>query len=147
MNVDQPRRPAGTPAGGQWAPAAHSEPEVELAPVSHSERQFRVLYTVRSGINDKRYRANETTVSAVTPEDAANKAVEWAHDNDPYCDERAQPLVEVLRTTEVGNEQYCYECGGPCFVDENGVAYHVSEDGDIDYDTNADHVAIPEPEP
>jgi hypothetical protein len=30
MNVDQPRRPAGTPAGGQWAPAAHSEPEVEL---------------------------------------------------------------------------------------------------------------------
>ena len=30
MSVDQPRRPAGTPVGGQWAPAAHAEPEVEL---------------------------------------------------------------------------------------------------------------------
>lgn len=30
MSINQPRQPAGTPVGGQWAPAAHSEPEVEL---------------------------------------------------------------------------------------------------------------------
>ena len=31
MNSNQPRKPAGTPAGGQWAPTAHAEPEIELA--------------------------------------------------------------------------------------------------------------------
>jgi hypothetical protein len=30
-NSNQPRKPAGTPAGGQWAPTAHAEPEIELA--------------------------------------------------------------------------------------------------------------------
>ena len=29
---DQPRRPAGTPNGGQWAPAQHIEDEIMLAP-------------------------------------------------------------------------------------------------------------------
>jgi|GEM_PF-4905787 hypothetical protein len=31
MSTNQPRRPAGTPAGGQWAPMGHCEPEIELA--------------------------------------------------------------------------------------------------------------------
>ena len=30
MSASQPRRPAGTPAGGQWAPAQHAEADVEL---------------------------------------------------------------------------------------------------------------------
>jgi len=30
-NNNQPRKPAGTPAGGQWAPTTHAEPEIELA--------------------------------------------------------------------------------------------------------------------
>jgi hypothetical protein len=29
----QPRRPAGTPAGGQWAPTGHTEPDIELPDV------------------------------------------------------------------------------------------------------------------
>ena len=32
-NANQPRRPAGTPAGGQWAPTAHDEADVDL-PIS-----------------------------------------------------------------------------------------------------------------
>lgn len=30
MSTNQPRKPAGTPVGGQWAPATHAEPEVDL---------------------------------------------------------------------------------------------------------------------
>jgi hypothetical protein len=30
MGANQPRRPAGTPSGGQWAPAAHDEADVEV---------------------------------------------------------------------------------------------------------------------
>ena len=33
MSTNQPRTPAGTPAGGQWAPMAHAEAEVELEPL------------------------------------------------------------------------------------------------------------------
>ena len=33
MNTtNQPRRPAGTPAGGQWAPTAHDEVDIDLSP-------------------------------------------------------------------------------------------------------------------
>jgi hypothetical protein len=30
MSTNQPRKPAGTPVGGQWAPMAHAELDVEL---------------------------------------------------------------------------------------------------------------------
>ena len=30
MGANQPRRPAGTPSGGQWAPTAHDEADVDL---------------------------------------------------------------------------------------------------------------------
>lgn len=30
MSTNQPRKPAGTPVGGQWAPATHAEPDVDL---------------------------------------------------------------------------------------------------------------------
>lgn len=32
MSTNQARRPAGTPAGGQWAPSAHAEADIKLAP-------------------------------------------------------------------------------------------------------------------
>ncbi len=32
MSTGQPRRPAGTPAGGQWAPAQHAEADIDLSP-------------------------------------------------------------------------------------------------------------------
>ena len=33
MSADQPCRPARTPAGGQWAPAQHTEADIDLGPV------------------------------------------------------------------------------------------------------------------
>ena len=32
MSTGQPRRPAGTPAGGQWAPSPHAEADIDLNP-------------------------------------------------------------------------------------------------------------------
>ena len=32
MSTNQPRRPVGTPVGGQWAPSRHAEADVELSP-------------------------------------------------------------------------------------------------------------------
>ena len=46
------------------------------------------------------------------------------------------------------DEQVCRECGEPCFVTDTGVAHHSSDetpDG-IDYDADAHHVAVPDPE-
>ena len=37
----------------------------------------------------------------------------------------------------------CAECGEPMLVEEGTeVSHHVTEDGDIDYQADADHVAI-----
>jgi len=38
----------------------------------------------------------------------------------------------------------CFKCGGPMRIDENGIANHLTEDGDIDYDQDIDHVALAE---
>ena len=35
MSTNQPRKPAGTPSGGQWAPAAHDEADIDLSPEQH----------------------------------------------------------------------------------------------------------------
>lgn len=41
----------------------------------------------------------------------------------------------------MGDRFYCDECGEPFAVDrDSGVANHVTEDGGVDYDADADHV-------
>lgn len=34
MSTNQPRKPAGTPAGGQWAPTTHAETDIDLSNVT-----------------------------------------------------------------------------------------------------------------
>ena len=36
----------------------------------------------------------------------------------------------------------CASCGGEVVVEQNGVTHHLTPDGDIDYDADADHVAL-----
>lgn len=38
----------------------------------------------------------------------------------------------------------CVECGEPFETEPAGSTYHVTADGDRDYDRDADHVAIPD---
>ena len=35
---------------------------------------------------------------------------------------------------------YCNECGEPYEIDDSGILRHVTADGEIDYDNDADHV-------
>lgn len=35
---------------------------------------------------------------------------------------------------------YCHECGQEFIIDENGIANHVDEDGNIDHDADGNHV-------
>jgi hypothetical protein len=35
MSTNQPRKPAGAPVGGQWAPVAHDEADIDLSPDEH----------------------------------------------------------------------------------------------------------------
>ena len=37
---------------------------------------------------------------------------------------------------------YCDECGQEMEIMDNGVSHHLDEDGRIDYDQDADHVAL-----
>jgi len=41
-------------------------------------------------------------------------------------------------------ELVCSECGNPVSLDHNDIATHMDADGEIDYDQDADHVAVPE---
>lgn len=39
---------------------------------------------------------------------------------------------------------WCGECGEECWVEDNGVSHHYGDSiDDIDYDLDADHVAVP----
>ena len=44
MSTNQPRKPAGTPVGGQWAPAAHTEADIDLSRrhIDHAEASRRL---------------------------------------------------------------------------------------------------------
>lgn len=35
---------------------------------------------------------------------------------------------------------YCHLCGEEFIIDENGIANHIHEDGEIDYDADSRHV-------
>lgn len=50
---------------------------------------------------------------------------------------------------EVGSDDEgscCRECGNPMMVGDDGVSHHLSDDGWVDHDLDADHVAIAEVE-
>lgn len=56
--------------------------------------------------------------------------------SDPFAE--LGPLVEDDRL-------YCVECGEEVWLDDHEVAYHTGDGPDgIDYDADADHVAIPD---
>ena len=48
MSTSQPRKPAGTPVGGQWAPTAHAEPSVQLRSTSENVLRMRTADPAKS---------------------------------------------------------------------------------------------------
>jgi len=57
--------------------------------------------------------------------------------NEVYCEVGGLPLPP---------ERDCHQCGRPYRIDDSGVANHVDDAGDIDYDADADHVPYKLPE-
>ncbi len=58
--------------------------------------------------------------------------------------------LEKVQEEENGEDSeeeqaYCLECGDYCFVTEQGIAHHGNPDN-IDFDADAEHTAVPEPE-
>jgi hypothetical protein len=52
------------------------------------------------------------------------------------------PTSDAAGGDEV-TEGYCIYCANPMFIDEFGVSHHIDQrDGGIDYDQDADHVAV-----
>lgn len=54
--------------------------------------------------------------------------------------------LDLNFSTDVGtdpeHEGACSECGGPMTVDANGISNHTDQNGAIDYDLDAEHVAL-----
>lgn len=44
-------------------------------------------------------------------------------------------------------DMFCQQCGHAMGRDAVGISHHLDVDGDIDYDQDADHVAVTEVEP
>ncbi len=40
--------------------------------------------------------------------------------------------------------QFCKECGQGMEIDNTGISNHLDHDGNIDYDVDSDHVALPD---
>ncbi|APE04170.1 hypothetical protein BM526_19570 (plasmid) [Alteromonas mediterranea] len=59
-------------------------------------------------------------------------------------DEECEFIVFMLSDDDSEKTLYCTECGNDMKIDENGISNHIDNDGSIDYELDADHVAIAE---
>lgn len=44
--------------------------------------------------------------------------------------------------TDESDEGLCRECGNHMVIKADGVSHHVNDEGDVDFDADADHVAV-----
>lgn len=59
------------------------------------------------------------------------------------------PVVwtELMTEAEDSDQLVCLQCGADVWIEDNGVSHHWdSGNGDIDYDLDGDHTAIPDME-
>jgi hypothetical protein len=70
-------------------------------------RLYAVEYLVRSLMDGGIVATNTVQVVAKDPTEANVLATNWVHEHDSYCDERIDPLVEIIHTdaVEVGDEE------------------------------------------
>lgn len=102
MSTNQPRRPAGTPAGGEWAPAGHDEAdislevpratadetEVDAALALFSKEKIWPVYEAKNGAH--------YLVSGLWSTD--EKTYEWQHVEAALFDLQDCPLASKLET-------------------------------------------------
>jgi hypothetical protein len=54
--------------------------------------------------------------------------------------------TKVFSKQQGGTMFYCDECGHKYVIQEGEISQHITEDGEIDYDRDEDHVAYGEEE-
>lgn len=92
------RAAAGSsPRSGPEAPQERHEP----APTRHG--CYRVDYVVSTAMDTPPTVVHRGTTELAAPDasSAVAAAIDWVHDNDPYCDPRIDPLVDVEMVREV----------------------------------------------
>lgn len=99
------------------APLSHFTSEMSLAysvfqpiappkeePVPAVERDYRVRYDIRSGTTGEVVITGHYRVRATSQNEAEQKTVAWVDKNDPYCDSRIDPSIEISDIQEVDDE-------------------------------------------
>lgn len=132
-NANQPRQPRGVPTGGQWR--ATNRPEgSSLGPATvwaDDKGQF-VLSSGKLG----------------NPgcDDCGEADAVVRHNGRYLCADAAEEAGIRKSNSSAGptEDLCCQECSNPCGIDDDGIAYHLNEDGATDHDLDADHVAIPD---
>ncbi len=131
-NANQPRQPKGVPTGGQWRGMTRPEGAALSAPTVWADDNGQFV------LSDGHY-GNPGC-------DDCGEADAVVRHNGKYLCASAAEEAGIRKPGPVGdpaNDLCCQDCGNPCYVDDNGVSYHLNEDGDTDYDQDYDHVAIP----
>ena len=68
-------------------------------------RPYEAEYLVRSSMDRGIVSTGTVQVEALNAAEANVLATQWVHDHDPNCDERIDPLVEILHTHKVENDE------------------------------------------
>jgi hypothetical protein len=80
MSTNQPRKPAGTPVGGQFAPTTHAEAEIDLGPRVHRSAGTIVSVGGASAIVGGGYRGLTPELDSAVDEAAASMAERFGSD-------------------------------------------------------------------
>lgn len=88
-----------------WDIAFKNEFAAPAGKTGKKATRFRVNYQVYSDMDDEPVGEGSHTCEAADPADAEKQAIAYAHDNDPLCDERIHPMVEVIFVEEVDGEE------------------------------------------
>lgn len=164
MSAQPAREPAGTPRGGQFATGSTAEASgvglvvvtERSAPASMSREDHRFLAgehaTFRDGYTP------EDIDSVLGDLEGAEMVCVWAtaEDGDFTGDSEIVGRVGEGPWRRIHPELWghltgeddsldggsCSECGGECVVEEDGVSHHLTVDGQVDHDADADHVAL-----
>jgi hypothetical protein len=113
-----------------------------------------VLLVVDSGVSGEIEDAINETLRPARLDAEHSGIIDYAFNSDGNCPELPAPMtIGVDETYEegeflkfVGDDDECHDCGEPFVTDENGISNHITEDGDIDHDADADHVPYSTPE-
>lgn len=106
MTTPNPSRvPAGVRAGGQFTATTRGESPAGLEVAGTPEAPFEVTYAVHSLVGGSLVADDRAVIVQAADEEAAERAaIAWAHDNDPYADDRIDPRIEVVDVRPLEND-------------------------------------------